>query len=227
MSILYCAILTKNDSILLAESTTGISYLLRLSSYIKDILKAAATGKIIMEKDTAIHYIRAKNVIFAVLTNISIEEDKPIRFMEYLVDITLSEFKTFENITNVSGKIIKYQHQQRLVDRLNKLVRSFDTHLYDKKKVEGIQLDIDETKKYLKIGIKKALQNNDDLGEFLIKTENIERKAEEFENNAGVLRDENRCIKPWMIFVAVLAVLILAYLIVALVRCNSIYNVWC
>ena len=227
MSILYCAILTKNDSILLAESTTGISYLLRLSSYIKDILKAAATGKIIMEKDTAIHYIRAKNVIFAVLTNTSIEEDKPIRFMEYLVDITLSEFKTFENITNVSGKIIKYQHQQRLVDRLNKLVRSFDTHLYDRKKVEGIQLDIDETKKYLKIGIKKALQNNDDLGELLIKTENIEGKAEEFEHNAEVLRDENRCIKPWMIFVAVLSVLILAYLIVALVRCNSIYNVWC
>ena len=227
MSINYCGLLTKSDSILLAESTTGVSYLLRLSSHIKDINKGAATGKIIMDNDITLHYIRTKSVIFLVVTATSIEEDKPIRFMEYFVDIVLRQFKTFENIINVSGKIIKFQHQQVLVEKLNTLVKSFDSHIYDKKKVLGIQLEIDETKKNLKYGINKALKNNEDLGELLIKTERINDKAEDFKDNANDLRYETRCIKPWMIIVCVLAVLILGYLIVALIRCSSVYNVWC
>jgi len=227
MSILYCGILAKTESVLLAESTIGISYLLRLSSYLKDINKGVATGKIIMDKDNTIHYIRAKTVIFVVVTSTSVEEDKPIRFMEYFVDIVLSEFRTFENITNVSGKIIKYQHQQKLVEKLNRLVKSFDSDIYNKKKVEGIQMDIDETKRNLKYGINKALKNNEDLGELLLVSEKIEGKAEIFKHGSRELRNETRCIKPWMVIVCILATLILAYLIVALVRCQSVYEVWC
>ncbi len=226
MSVFYCGLLAKKDMILVGESNTGISYFIRLQTYFRDMTKGEATGKVIMDKDNTIHYIRATNIIFVVITATNIAEDKPSKVMEYFVDIVLREFKSFENVTTVTGKLTKYQHQQKLVEPLNTLVKSFET-IYDKKKVQGIQLEIDETKKYLKQGIKKAIQNNEDLGELLIVSEQMEKEADRYRANTKELEDKTRCIKPWMIIVGIVLVIIIAYIVVALVRCSSPYKVWC
>lgn len=229
MSIHYCCLLTNSDNnILLAESTTkGISEFLKLSIYFKDIKKGKATGKFLMDKDST-HYLKCKNIIFIVITDLSIEEDKPERFLDYFVHTVLREFGQFENVTKVSGEIIKYQHQGKLVDKLNSLVKSFGTHLYNsKKKVVGIETEIAETKMYLKEGIKKALQNNEDLGELLLTTDNVLIGAEIYAKNAKDLKNSTKCCRPWIVVTIVIISLIAAYLIIALLRCGVFYNFWC
>ncbi len=228
MSINYCGLLTSDDHTLLAESKTGVSYYLRLMTYLNDIQKSGTTGKFEMNQEIDIHFIRATKVLFILIASSNITKDKPLRFMEHFVEIVLREFQTLDNITNVPGKITKYQHQEKLEENLNFLVRSFDTHIYDNKKIKNIQADVDDTKKEIKKQILNVLHESEDLNELLIKSEKIEIEARSYKENTLELKRKTQwfCNK-WVIGAAIVLGVILIYAVISLIRCTSILVFWC
>jgi len=232
MTILYCSLITKEDRILLAESTKSDSYHSRVSNLLNTIFKSSKPSeKIEIEERNILTYLRTKTIVFIVIAKEGINDDRSMRFMKQFVALINSEFGSVDQVLPSDHKLIKkHFYQTKLEAKFVKLLENIETGMYsgkDREMMKEMNNDLEEIKKDVNIAIKKTLENTEDLNELLITSKNIKLDAKVYKEDAKALEKETRCCKPWMIIVTVLFLLLIGtYITFAIVRCGNL-NAFC
>lgn len=234
MSILYCALIHNKQKKKLAESSVGKIFQMQVQNLLPQLFKNSVNDRIEFE-DYFLTYTRSKEIIYLCVSPKKIGEERPRLFIELLINKLNSKNFDISNETEADGakSLKELALQGKLQHPIDLEITNFNTGLENSgSMVKEIQKEIDETKKILNKGIKNQVGNMKDLEQGLLKTsENIAVGAEVFKKNSKKAKAETRfCCKPWVIrltiVTSVILLLFLAYVIVALIRCNSI-NAFC
>ncbi len=223
MSINYCCLIAKKEKILLAESTGSTSSWTRINLLLQSITKnQAKSGQIEIENEQMLTYAKSKDLIFICRTTTNQGTDRPSRFLEELINLLKAEFGTLDNIINLATNTLCLQ--RRLGGRFDGLIKDFETNInINKELFKDVNNELDEIKSTMNKNIKNMLKENDCLDELLIKSKKLEAEAIVIENEAKVLEQQTRCLKPWMAYTLIfLLVCGIIYVILALVRCGNL-----
>jgi hypothetical protein len=231
--ILYCSLIAKNEKVFLAESTLCASYQIKIKTLFCTITKGNVSDVLVLDSsnDLIVTYLRTKKIIFVCVSLSKDGEERPKRFMEQFVGLVVSDFGSLDNLIpqyeseSNNNTLSSLCLQEKLESKLNLLIHNFDTGIYkNKEKLNEMNADLSEMKHNMSSNIKKIVGNNDDLQKLLLVSKNITNKSEEYKNNAKQLEYETKCIKPWMIYLAIILIVILiVYTICALYFCG---NMW-
>jgi len=220
-----------SHSMLLAESTKGMTFELGIESIIPQIYQEETNlnklNDVIVDDDILVTYYAYPTILFVCVSKDQDGKDRPCRFIERMITTTLNLFDNkVDNI--IGGDVHRLCHQSSLSSLFNRLLSDTDTGIYvNKKAVKKIDMDLSYIKRDVNSTIQKLLADSEDLEVLKEKSSTINTKAREYEENAKELEYQTRCIKPWMwITGIVIVVLFIAYTIVALVRCGNM-NAFC
>ena len=225
MSLNYCCLISRYDKIIMAESNfKEVSFSKLIIPTINTMIKGSLLDFIELEDNKMITYFRTKKILFACVSQGVDGKERPKRFMEIFINLVNSEYASLDDLLIKFPKITRNCANEIFEKKFNKILGDFDTGINSRGLIGKIQHDVDEIKKDLNKNIKTMIENNNDLDHLLLVSQNINKNAEEYKENAVVLEYETRCLKPWMIYVLIiLIVLSLVYLVFALARCGDLH----
>jgi hypothetical protein len=220
MPITYCSLIAKNEKVLLCESTVNESMDRRVHLLIDHMVKGKSSDGIEIENGYVVAYSRTKRLIFTCIA-LKDENTRIKRCMEQLVNEMIKEFGSFDQM--IPKEIHRLCLQSRTELKINKIIDDVNTSLYDNKGlITGMNSDMQEIKHDMQENIKNIVKNNEDLDQLLLTSQKIKSHAIDYKDNAHQLEVQTRCLKPWMVYVLISAlVLLIVYTVFALVRCGS------
>jgi len=240
MSILYCSLIHNKEKTKIAESSIGKNFKMQIKNILPEIYKKSINDRLDFE-DYYLTYTRSKEIIFLCISPKRVGEERGRIFIENLINklcgpsnqmnkAYASIRDCLEKHNNVKELLIYENDLQKIIDEE---IKNFNTGLEDNYlKIKNIQKDVDVIKKDLNKAVVQNAKNAGDLEQLLITSKNVENLGKEFRKGARKLEGETRCCcKPWLVYTtissSVLLGLILIYIVVAVLRCNSYYNAFC
>jgi len=229
MVITYCSIITKNEKILLAESTLSESFDPRIKTLLPNIIKKNVYDHIEIEGKLQVTFLRTKKIIFICVSPTSEGDEKVRKFIEQFTSMIISEYESEDNIIPV-GNFRRLALQNSLEKKINNFLTSYSTNIYtvhSKSKINEMSQDMEEMKNTLGAAVKKMCNNQEELDEMLLTSKKLVVKAEVYKEEAKEIEYETRCIKPWMLYtMIVLFVLFTVYTAFAVYLCGSL-SIFC
>lgn len=96
--------------------------------------------------------------------------------------------------------------------------------------LQKINEDITEVKGIMKNNIQKVIHNNEDLEEIQVVSDELKKNAKQFKKDAREAKKVSRSCSPkivaLIVILCVIIVAVIAYFVVALIRCGSA-NAFC
>jgi hypothetical protein len=239
MSILYCSLIHNKEKTKIAESSIGKNFKMQIKNILPEIYKNSINDRIEFE-DYFLTYTRSKEIIFLCISPKRVGEERARFFIEGLINklcgsrnqsnkAYASIRDCLEKHNSVKELLIYENDLQKIIDEE---IKNFNTGIEDNYlKIQNIQKDVDIIKKDLNKAIVDNAKNAGDLEQLLLTSKKVENLGNEFKKGAKNLEGQTRCCcKPWVvttISMSVLLALIMIYVIVAVIRCNSYYNAFC
>jgi hypothetical protein len=224
MSILYCAVIEKNNKLIVAESKNSESFNKRLQSLIKKMLVGNVGDMIEIENEKMVTYLRTKHTIFVCVSSGKYSTDRPKRFLKKFLEMMIAEFKSMDNIIPQNVTITKLILQERLEKKLNSLIEEFDSDLSKSTDtIIDMNKNLDDIKLNMNSNFKKLVSNENDMNELLLSSKKLNVTSSEFRTESRNLERETRCLKPWMIYVtSVFVISLIVYFIFSFYLCGSV-----
>ena len=235
MSILYCSLLHNKEKTKFAESTVGKNFKMQIKNLLPEIYKNSINDRIEFD-DYYLTYTRSKEIIFLCISPKRVGEERARIFIETLINklfnldyrknpVYASIKDCLEKHKNVYELLIYEDELQLIIDEE---IKNFNTGIEDNYlKIKNIQNDLNVIKKDLNNAIIKASKNVENLDELLLTTTRIEGLGNEFKNRGKELTTREGCGREWVISISVFVSLLLIYLLIAYLRCNSYYDAFC
>ncbi|MCQ2816895.1 MAG: synaptobrevin family protein [archaeon] len=223
-SILHFSIYYKEQKIKLAQLNSDKSKDIynKIKSELPSILNSTNPDKIEFQK-YYLTYLTKEGFLYLCVTKMTSGGSLPERFLDQAVT-AIHPKVDISSIPKIKELIL----QGDLEDPINEVVNNFDTGLNQSgDKIQKIQQEVDATKEVMKENIKKTCEEQDNLQELLVKSNDLKQDSKEFEHKTEEVKEATKFYRTaWFYITVIVVTLVIIYFIAALIRCKSV-NLFC